>query len=72
MDEARISSVVCSDKTRNNTLKFEHGKFHTNMQRNNFKVRVTELWSRLLRKAVVSPSMEVFKTCLDAYLCDLL
>lgn len=34
MDEARISSVVCSDKTRNNTLKLEHGKFHTNMQRN--------------------------------------
>ena len=29
-------------------------------------------WHRLSREAVDSPSLEIFKTCLDAYLCSLL
>ena len=37
-----------------------------------FTVRVMEHWNRLFRKVVESPSMEIFKTCLDTYLCDLL
>lgn len=36
-----------------------------------FKVRVTGHWNRLLREVAESP-VEIFKTCLDAYLCDLL
>jgi len=35
-------------------------------------VRVTEHWNRLPREVVASPSMEIFKTCLDTYLYDLL
>ena len=35
-------------------------------------VRVMEHWNRLPRDVVESPSMEIFKTCLDAYLCDLM
>ena len=50
--------------------KNEH-KFHKNMQKN-FTVRVTEHQNRLPREVVQSPSMEIFKTHLDAYLCDLL
>jgi len=33
---------------------------------------VTEHWNRLPREVVEYPSLEIFKTCLDAYLCDLL
>ena len=32
---------------------------------------MTEHWNRLHREVVESPSLEIFKTCLDAYLCDL-
>ena len=43
MDEARLSSVVYSDRARSNGLKLEHKKFHTNMWKSFFMVRVTEL-----------------------------
>ena len=72
MDEARHFSVVCSDRTMSNGLKLVHRKFCTNMWKSFFTVRVTEHWNRLPREAVQSPSMEIFKTRLDAYLCDLL
>ena len=72
MDEAGLISVVCSDSTRNNGLKLEHNKFHTNMQKIFFKVRVTEHWNRLPREVMESPPMEILKACLDAYLCYLL
>ena len=42
------------------------------MQKNFFTVRVMEHWDRVPREAVESPSMEIFKTRLDTYLCDLL
>ena len=50
MDEASLFSVVHSNKT-----KLEHKKFHTNMQKNFFMVRVTEHWNRLPRAVVESP-----------------
>ena len=71
MDETRLLSVVCSDRSRSNGLKLEHRKFHTNTWKN-FTVRVMEHWNRVPREAVESPSMEIFKTCLDVYLRDLL
>jgi len=65
MDEARLFSVVCSSRKRSNGLKLVHRKFHTNKQKNFFMVRTTEHWYRLPREVVESPSMEIFKTCLD-------
>ena len=72
MDEARLFSVVCSNRTRSNGLKLVNRRFCTNMQKNFFTVRVMEHWNRLPREVVDSPSLEIFRTRLDAYLCSLL
>jgi len=40
----------------------------TNMWKNLFMVTVMEHRNRLPREVVDSPSMEIFKTCLDAHL----
>ena len=68
MDESRLFSVVCSNRTRSNGLKLELRMFCTNMQKNFFMVRVRNCWNP--REVVESPSVEIFKTHLDAYLCD--
>jgi len=37
-----------------------------------FPLRVTEPWRRLPREVVESPSLEIFRSCLDKVLCSLL
>jgi len=64
--------VVPSNRTRGNRHKLKHRKFHLNTRKNFFPLRVTEHWNRLPREVVESPSLEIFKTCLDKVLCNLL
>ena len=64
--------MVPSDRTRGNGHKLKYRKFQLNETMNLFTSRVTEHWNRLPREVLESPSLEIFKTCLDEVLHNFL
>ena len=72
MDGARLFLLVCSNGTKDNEHGLEHGKFYTNMRKKLLTVLVTGHWNRLHTDVLEAPSLEIFKTHLGAFLCNLL
>jgi len=64
--------VVPRDRARGNRYKLKHRKFHLHLRKNFFTLRMMEYRNRVPRGTVDSPSLEIFKACLDVVLCSLL
>jgi len=71
VDGAGLFSTAPSDCTRGSEHKLKHRKFHKNTGKNFLTVIVTVHCNKLPREIVESPCPEIFKTCLDTFLCNL-
>ncbi|KFQ67381.1 hypothetical protein N335_06970, partial [Phaethon lepturus] len=71
-DGNRLFSRACCDRTRGNGFKLKEGRFRLDIRKKFFTMRVVNLWHRLPREVVDSPSLGPFQVKLDGALSNLI